>query len=201
MKLSKPLCVGDTMRNTAGNKTTIVGFNGLARDTVLLLSETGTEWSVDESKLISNINQGHYTNYERYKFSISDVKVGATYLNKKDNLRQITNFDEPLDLLKVYKLDTGEAISLRLKLFVSNLNRGVLSKYQLPNSKNSKDEKIRETETVKPRDSRSKAISSSTTRQIASSSRLTGNSKIGFRKRTRVGQFKISRSAITIQDH
>lgn len=97
----------------------------------------------------------------------------------------------------LYK-DTWIKIGDSLDFFNSNSHLEIKSQQILNYKKTNKNEKTREITTDTSRERTSSAISSSSSRQTATSSRYIGNSTSGRAKKTRIGRFEISKRAISI---
>lgn len=197
--------VGDTFYNAAGTECEIIKiFNSGTRCTI---KHKVAKSSHDIKLIIIAISTGYYRNYQPvntpYKFKIGDTVT----IIPNANIYCTLDFETIIDY--IYK-DTVNLIVMKGSFGYKDSNdnakrtvgyeTGAIEQKHIKlinTNKSSQNEKISKIKTNSNRERTKTAISSSQTRQIASSSKLIGNTTPSSIKRTRIGRFEISQRAIS----
>ena len=139
----------------------------------------------EENEILTQSNVQKLSVGDTYEFGgvyriISDFKDGMFYVSNRQGIG-------------TGKFSTEEL----LECFAKSRNYTNYKSVLLTNNKNNQNEKTGKTSTVDRGKRTESSISSSSTRQIASASRLVGDSTHGKCKKTRIGRIEISSNAIS----
>lgn len=182
-------------RFTKDGRTYEVGER-IEDDTYVLTElSTGKKDRCFLNQVLAKTKTGVYNNFRRI---VKDVNpndiIYDIYRDRYYTILSfaVSNYNE--DLITVKDHNGNKQITWRKYYILERLNK---DRFRLISNTTNNNEKITVTNTDVNRERNTTAISSSTTRQIAGTSRLVGNGKTSAIKETRVGGFKISQNAIS----